>query len=178
MAVITYREALNRALREEMERDDSVFLLGEEVGEYDGAYKVSKGLLDEFGEWRQVCGIARAHIASDIILIESRVTRKEIAYRWIIGECFEGCDGEFQCTSGGFRGVATRPQSSQHNTFLVFSDRSIDVREASTTEELEYDLLHSALFSSSKTKADVLLNDICSVVANVGNTDCSRASAG
>ncbi len=52
MAVITYREALNRALREEMERDESVFLLGEEVGEYDGAYKVSKGLLDEFGEWR------------------------------------------------------------------------------------------------------------------------------
>lgn len=52
MAVITYREALNRALREEMERDESVFLIGEEVGEYDGAYKVSKGLLDQFGEWR------------------------------------------------------------------------------------------------------------------------------
>ncbi|MDT8436679.1 MAG: pyruvate dehydrogenase complex E1 component subunit beta [Gemmatimonadota bacterium] len=52
MAVITYREALNRALREEMRRDDGVFLLGEEVGEYDGAYKVSKGLLEEFGEWR------------------------------------------------------------------------------------------------------------------------------
>ncbi|MFQ5528998.1 MAG: pyruvate dehydrogenase complex E1 component subunit beta [Gemmatimonadota bacterium] len=52
MAVITYREALNRALREEMVRDDSVFLIGEEVGEYDGAYKVSKDLLDEFGEWR------------------------------------------------------------------------------------------------------------------------------
>ncbi|MCL7978341.1 MAG: alpha-ketoacid dehydrogenase subunit beta, partial [marine benthic group bacterium] len=52
MALITYRDALNRALREEMERDDSVFLLGEEVGEYDGAYKVSKGLLDQFGEWR------------------------------------------------------------------------------------------------------------------------------
>ncbi|MEJ2482265.1 MAG: pyruvate dehydrogenase complex E1 component subunit beta [Gemmatimonadota bacterium] len=52
MAVITYRDALNRALREEMERDDGVFLLGEEVGEYDGAYKVSKGLLDQFGEWR------------------------------------------------------------------------------------------------------------------------------
>ena len=49
MAVITYREALNRALREEMRRDGDVFLLGEEVGEYDGAYKVSKGLLDEFG---------------------------------------------------------------------------------------------------------------------------------
>lgn len=52
MAVITYREALNQALREEMERDDRVFIIGEEVGEYDGAYKVSKGLLDLFGEWR------------------------------------------------------------------------------------------------------------------------------
>lgn len=52
MAVITYREALNQALREEMERDERVFLMGEEVGVYDGAYKVSKGLLDEFGKWR------------------------------------------------------------------------------------------------------------------------------
>ena len=52
MALITYREALNRALREEMRRDDNVFIMGEEVGEYDGAYKVSKGLLDEFGEMR------------------------------------------------------------------------------------------------------------------------------
>jgi pyruvate dehydrogenase E1 component subunit beta len=54
MAVITYREALNQALREEMTRDPDVFLMGEEVAQYDGAYKVSKGLLDEFGEKRVV----------------------------------------------------------------------------------------------------------------------------
>ena len=54
MAMITYREALNQALAEELERDDSVFLMGEEVAEYDGAYKVSKGLLEEFGEQRIV----------------------------------------------------------------------------------------------------------------------------
>lgn len=54
MAEITYREALNEALREEMERDPDVFLMGEEVAEYDGAYKVSKGLLDEFGDRRVV----------------------------------------------------------------------------------------------------------------------------
>jgi pyruvate dehydrogenase E1 component subunit beta len=54
MAEITYRDALNQALREEMERDDSVFLMGEEVAEYDGAYKVSKGLLDAFGDRRVV----------------------------------------------------------------------------------------------------------------------------
>ena len=54
MPVITYREALNQALREEMSRDDRVFLMGEEVGVYNGAYKVSKGLLEEFGENRVV----------------------------------------------------------------------------------------------------------------------------
>ncbi|MDE0899083.1 MAG: pyruvate dehydrogenase complex E1 component subunit beta [Longimicrobiales bacterium] len=54
MAVITYREALNEALREEMARDPDVFLIGEEVAEYDGAYKVSKGLLAEFGDQRVV----------------------------------------------------------------------------------------------------------------------------
>ena len=54
MPVLTYRDALNRALREEMQRDDRVFLMGEEVGVYQGAYKVSKGLLQEFGEMRIV----------------------------------------------------------------------------------------------------------------------------
>jgi pyruvate dehydrogenase E1 component beta subunit len=54
MATMTYREALNQALAEEMERDEDVFLMGEEVGLYNGAYKVSKGLLDRFGELRIV----------------------------------------------------------------------------------------------------------------------------
>ncbi|MCG6986693.1 MAG: pyruvate dehydrogenase complex E1 component subunit beta [Gemmatimonadetes bacterium] len=54
MAVMTYRDALNAALREEMARDPDVFLMGEEVAEYDGAYKVSKGLLAEFGDHRVV----------------------------------------------------------------------------------------------------------------------------
>jgi len=49
MAVIAYREALNQAMSEEMERDDRVFLMGEEVAEYDGAYKVSQGMLARFG---------------------------------------------------------------------------------------------------------------------------------
>jgi pyruvate dehydrogenase E1 component beta subunit len=52
MAVITMREALNQAMREEMRRDPTVFLLGEEVGQYQGAYKITQGLLQEFGEWR------------------------------------------------------------------------------------------------------------------------------
>src|ERR687894_766293 len=54
MAVITMREALNQAMREEMRRDESVFLMGEEVAAYQGAYKVSKGLLEEFGDKRVI----------------------------------------------------------------------------------------------------------------------------
>jgi len=54
MATLTYRDALNQALREEMARDPDVFLMGEEVGVYQGAYKVSRGLLEEFGPNRVV----------------------------------------------------------------------------------------------------------------------------
>ena len=54
MGVITYREALSHAHREEMERDERVFLMGEEVGVYGGAYKVSQGLLEKFGERRVI----------------------------------------------------------------------------------------------------------------------------
>jgi len=52
MRELTYREALREALREEMERDSSVFMLGEEIAEYGGAYKVTQGLVDEFGHDR------------------------------------------------------------------------------------------------------------------------------
>jgi pyruvate dehydrogenase E1 component beta subunit len=54
MAVITMREALNQALREEMLRDQDVFLMGEEVAEYQGAYKVTKGLLEALGPKRVI----------------------------------------------------------------------------------------------------------------------------
>ena len=52
MAVIQYREALREAMREEMERDDRVCLMGEEVGGYNGAYRISEGLMDQFGRMR------------------------------------------------------------------------------------------------------------------------------
>jgi len=54
MSKISYREALRRALDEEMSRDPGVFLMGEEVGAYQGAYKVSQGLLEKYGEMRVV----------------------------------------------------------------------------------------------------------------------------
>jgi pyruvate dehydrogenase E1 component beta subunit len=54
MRQIAFREALREALSEEMRRDDRVFLMGEEVAEYNGAYKVSQGMLDEFGPKRVI----------------------------------------------------------------------------------------------------------------------------
>src|SRR5690606_27990778 len=54
MAVLTIRDALNEALREELTKDENVFIMGEEVAEYDGAYKVTRGLWKEFGDKRVV----------------------------------------------------------------------------------------------------------------------------
>ena len=54
MSIITYREALNQAMCEEMKRDERVFLMGEEVAEYNGAYKVSQGMLEKFGSKRVI----------------------------------------------------------------------------------------------------------------------------
>jgi pyruvate dehydrogenase E1 component subunit beta len=52
MPVLRYREALNEALREEMHRDETVMLMGEDIGVFNGAFKVTAGLLEEFGEKR------------------------------------------------------------------------------------------------------------------------------
>ena len=84
MPVITYRDALNQALREEMQRDDRVFLMGEEVAQYNGAYKVSKGLLDEFGPMRIVdtpiteLGFAGIGVGSAMEADRSRRVRRNI----------------------------------------------------------------------------------------------------
>jgi pyruvate dehydrogenase E1 component beta subunit len=70
MARLSYREALNQAMSEEMARDESIFLMGEEVGHYQGAYKVSQGMLERFGESRVVdtpiaeCGFAGVGIGA------------------------------------------------------------------------------------------------------------------
>src|SRR5689334_11578144 len=73
MAVISIREALNQAMVEEMRRDDRVFLMGEEVAFYNGAYKVSQGMLDMFGERRVIdtpiteCGFAGVGIGAAMV---------------------------------------------------------------------------------------------------------------
>lgn len=73
MAELQIREALNQAMVEEMERDENVFLMGEEVGFYNGAYKVSQGLLERFGERRVVdtpiteCGFSGVGIGAAMV---------------------------------------------------------------------------------------------------------------
>src|SRR6266536_2418914 len=52
MPTMRYREALNQALREEMEADENVFVMGEDIGVFQGAFKVTQGLLEDFGEKR------------------------------------------------------------------------------------------------------------------------------
>ena len=54
MAIMTYIDAINTALREEMRRDPCVFIIGEDVGKMGGAFKATKGLLDEFGSERVI----------------------------------------------------------------------------------------------------------------------------
>ena len=53
MAMMRYAEALNAALREEMQADPSVFVFGEDIGRYGGVFKVTRGLMEEFGETRE-----------------------------------------------------------------------------------------------------------------------------
>lgn len=73
MALISIREALNQAMVEEMRRDERVFLMGEEVAFYNGAYKVSQGMLDLFGEKRVIdtpiteCGFAGVGIGAAMV---------------------------------------------------------------------------------------------------------------
>ena len=64
MSAVTYLEAISQAMREEMQRDEAVFLLGEDVGTYGGAFKVSAGLLDEFGPQR----VIDTPMAEDVII--------------------------------------------------------------------------------------------------------------
>src|SRR5437016_4624970 len=75
MSRMSYREALNQAMSEEMERDPGVFLMGEEVGHYQGAYKVSQGMLQRFGEKRVIdtpiaeCGVVGIGVEYPVLSI-------------------------------------------------------------------------------------------------------------
>ena len=133
MATLQFREALRRAMQEEMRRDPSVFLMGEEVAEYDGAYKVSQGMLEEFGEKRIIdtpiaengfCGLGvGAAMAGLKPIIEIMTWNFSlVAYDQIINNAAK----MYQMTAGSytvpivFRGPTGAPGSlaSQHSQAL------------------------------------------------------------
>jgi len=110
MAELQLREALRRAMTEEMRRDENVFLMGEEVAQYDGAYKVSQGMLKEFGEKRIVdtpiaengfagIGIGAAMTGLRPIVEIMTWNFALVAYDQIINNAAK----IFQMTAGGYR---------------------------------------------------------------------------
>jgi len=87
MAVLTIRDALNQALREEIIRDENVFVMGEEVAEYDGAYKVTRGLWKEFGDKRVVDQFSCRVMRGDKIgLIGPNGSGKTTLLKLLLGE--------------------------------------------------------------------------------------------
>ena len=79
MAELRYREALGAALREELRRDERVMLMGEDIGVFGGAFKVTAGLLEEFGERR----VRDTPISENtIVRSEERRVGKECRSRW------------------------------------------------------------------------------------------------
>lgn len=130
MREIRYREAVREAIAEEMERDDRVFLMGEEVGHYQGAYKVSEGLLDRFGDRRVIdtpiveagfagIGIGAAMVGLRPIIEFMTWNFSAVAYDQILNNAAkvrQMSGGQFKCPIV-FRGPngAARQTGSQHS---------------------------------------------------------------
>lgn len=130
---IRYREALREAMIEEMERDDRVFLMGEEVGHYQGAYKVSEGMLEKFGERRVIdtpiaeggfagIGIGAAMVGLRPIIEFMTWNFSAVAFDQILNNATklrQMSGGQFNCPIV-FRGpnASARQVGSQHSTAM------------------------------------------------------------
>jgi pyruvate dehydrogenase E1 component beta subunit len=107
MPVIQYREALNQAMTEEMERDDRVFLMGEEVAEYDGAYKVSQGMLAKFGAERVIDtpiveeGFAGIGIGAAMVGLRPIVEFMTFSFSWVAFDQIINNAANMRFMSGG-----------------------------------------------------------------------------
>jgi pyruvate dehydrogenase E1 component beta subunit len=107
MAVIPYREALNQAMSEEMERDENVFLMGEEVAEYQGAYKVSQGMLDRFGPRRVVdtpiseCGFAGIGIGAAMVGLRPIIEFMTFSFSYVAFDQLVNNAANMRYMSGG-----------------------------------------------------------------------------
>jgi pyruvate dehydrogenase E1 component beta subunit len=130
---IRYREALREAMIEEMERDDRVFLMGEEVGHYQGAYKVSEGMLEKFGERRVIdtpiaeggfagVGVGAAMVGLRPIVEFMTWNFSAVAFDQILNNATklrQMSGGQFSCPIV-FRGpnASARQVGSQHSTAM------------------------------------------------------------
>jgi len=130
---IRYREALREAMIEEMERDDRVFLMGEEVGHYQGAYKVSEGMLEKFGERRVIdtpiaeggfagVGVGAAMVGLRPIIEFMTWNFSAVAFDQILNNATklrQMSGGQFNCPIV-FRGpnASARQVGSQHSTSM------------------------------------------------------------
>jgi pyruvate dehydrogenase E1 component beta subunit len=130
---IRYREALREAMVEEMERDDRVFLMGEEVGHYQGAYKVSEGMLEKFGERRVIdtpiaeggfagVGVGAAMVGLRPIIEFMTWNFSAVAFDQILNNATkirQMSGGQFNCPIV-FRGpnASARQVGSQHSTAM------------------------------------------------------------
>ena len=130
---IRYREALREAMIEEMERDDRVFLMGEEVGHYQGAYKVSEGMLEKFGERRVIdtpiaeggfagVGVGAAMVGLRPIVEFMTWNFSAVAFDQILNNATkirQMSGGQFNCPIV-FRGpnASARQVGSQHSTAM------------------------------------------------------------
>jgi pyruvate dehydrogenase E1 component beta subunit len=130
---IRYREALREAMIEEMERDERVFLMGEEVGHYQGAYKVSEGMLEKFGERRVIdtpiaeggfagIGVGAAMVGLRPIIEFMTWNFSAVAFDQILNNATklrQMSGGQFNCPIV-FRGpnASARQVGSQHSTAM------------------------------------------------------------
>ncbi len=107
MPVIAYREALNQAMCEEMERDERVFLMGEEVAEYNGAYKVSQGMLARFGPRRVIdtpiseSGFAGIGVGAAMVGLRPIIEFMTFSFSWVAIDQIINNAANMRTMSGG-----------------------------------------------------------------------------
>lgn len=129
MAIMQFREAIRAAMIEEMERDERVFLIGEEVGQYDGAYKVSEGMLKRFGPKRVIdtpiseAGFAGLGIGAALNGLRPIVEFMTFNFSFVAFDQLVNNAAKIRYMSGGqfkipivFRGPTARPGSWRPRT--------------------------------------------------------------
>src|SRR5262249_4682986 len=129
MAVMTMRDALNLALKEELARDPSVFLMGEEVAEYQGAYKVTRGLLEEFGPKRATDmqsrerGVAGVGVGAAVAVLRPLIELMTFKVSVVATDQVSNAAAMVLCMSGGPEKIAAVSRPPGGAAYQVSSPR-------------------------------------------------------